>query len=219
MNKLAYQSLPVLSRAEPSDARWTSNSAKILRAIATLCGAVAICLIGLSACPPKTLKSKATVDVPIPATKVTPAAGAIQPNDVGMPLPDTNQTDRGTNAEDHSIIDQTPGPALNPTSASAPAPKPEASVSANESLTGAHPEAGRINLDRQLPEAVRKNLEKERREAERKRSRLEEMYLKHAISSEAYKRGEEKYRNEIERYRREMNARGGPKNEVRAGQN
>jgi hypothetical protein len=211
MNKLGYQPLPVLLRAETSDARWTSKSAKILGAVAALCGAVAILLIGFSAFPPRTLESKAPVDVPIlPVTKVSPTAAANQDNGMGMLLPDTHQAHRGTIAEDHSIIDQTPTPALNPTSTSAPVPKPEASVSDNEFLKGERPEAGRINLDRQLPEAVRKNLEKERREAERKRSRLEEMYRKHAISSEAYKKGEEKYRSEIERYRREMNALTGP---------
>jgi hypothetical protein len=38
------------------------------------------------------------------------------------------------------------------------------------------------------------------------------MYRKHAISSEAYKKGEEQYRTEIEKYRAGMNARSEPKN-------
>jgi hypothetical protein len=220
MNKFAYQPLPVLLRAEPCNARWTSNSAKVLGVVATLvtvfalCGAVAICLIGFSGMPPRTLEPKTPVDVPIlPATKMSPAVAANQDNGMGMPLPDASQVHRGTIVEDHSIVDQTPMPALNPTSTPVPVPKPEASVSDNEFLMGERPEAGRINLARQLPEAVRKNLEKERREAERKRSRLEEMYRNHAISSEAYKKGEEKYRSEIEKYRREMNAGTGRKNE------
>jgi hypothetical protein len=225
MNKLGYQPLPVLSRAEPSDARWTSYSANILRVVVilgtlfALCGVVAICLIAFDAFPPRTLESKASGDVPIlPATKVSPTAAANQDNSTGMLLPDTNQAHRGTIAKDHSIIDQTPMPALNPTSTPAPVSKPEALVSDQELLKEERPGAGRINLDRHLPEAVRKSLEKKRLEAERKRSRLEEMYRKHAISSEAYNKGEEKYRSEIEQYRREMNARTGPKNEV-AGQN
>jgi hypothetical protein len=218
MNKLGYQPLPVLFRAEPSDARWTSNSAKILGAVAALCGAVAIFLIGLSAFPPRALESKAPVDVTIlPVTKVSPTVAANQDNGMVMQTPDTNQVHRGTIAEDHSIVNQTPTSALNPTSTPAPAPKPEASVSDNEFLKGERPEAGRINLDRQLPGAMRKNLEEERREAERKRSRLEEVYRKHAISSESYKKGEEKYRSEIERYRREMNASTGSKNEAEQG--
>jgi hypothetical protein len=44
------------------------------------------------------------------------------------------------------------------------------------------------------------------------------MYEKHAISSEAYKRGEEKYQSEIEKYRKEMNVATGPNDEA-AGQN
>ena len=209
MSKLGYQPLPVLFRAEPRDARWTSNSAKILGAVATLvtvfalCGAGAICLSGFQ---PRTLEPKAPVGVPIlPATKVSPTVAVSQDNAMGILLTDANQVHRGTILEDQ-IIDQAPTPALNPTSTPTPVPEPEASVSDNEFLKEQRPQGGRINLDRQLPEAVRKNLEKERREAERKRSRSEQMYRKHAISSEAYKKGEEKYRSEIERYRREINA-------------
>jgi hypothetical protein len=213
MNKFVYQPLPVLLRAEPSDARWTSNSTKILRAVATLgtvfalCGAVAICLIGFGGFSPRTLETKAPVDVPIlPATKVSPTAAPDHDNGMATLPMDSKEAYRGTIAEDHSVIDQMPAAALKPTSTPASVPQPEATVSDNELLKG-RPEVGRINLGKQLPEAVRKNLEKDRREAERKRFRLEEMYRKNAISGEAYKTGEEKYRSEIERYRREMNAR------------
>jgi hypothetical protein len=51
-----------------------------------------------------------------------------------------------------------------------------------------------------------RNLEKERRAAERKRSRLEAMYQKGTISSEAYKSGEDEYRIAIQRYRNQVNA-------------
>jgi hypothetical protein len=51
-----------------------------------------------------------------------------------------------------------------------------------------------------------KNLEKQRLAAEKKRSRLETMYQKGAISSEAYKSGEDEYRLAIQRYRDEVNA-------------
>jgi hypothetical protein len=227
MNKLVYQPLTVLLRAEPSDAPRTSNAAKILWVVATLgtmvalCGAVAICLIAFNAFPPRTRELKAAVDVPIlPATQVSPTgtAAAEQQTSAGVPLADTNQANRATIAQDHLIIDQMSTPVLNPSSTPAPVPKAEPSASDNELLKGERPDAGRMNPDTPRPEAVRKNLEKERRRAERKRSRLEEMYRKHAITSEAYKKGEEKYRSEIERYRREMNARRGPENGV-AGQN
>jgi hypothetical protein len=67
---------------------------------------------------------------------------------------------------------------------------------------------GSKSVERQLPKSVRKHLEKERREAERKRSRLEDLYQKHLISSEAYKRGEQEYKSEIKKYRSEVDAAG-----------
>ena len=101
MNKTGYQPMPVLLRAEPNDARWTSKSAKILTVVATLgtlvtlCGAVAICMIGFNAFPRKTLESKAPVAVPI-LPEVTPSvAGATANHEDGarVPLADANQAD------------------------------------------------------------------------------------------------------------------------------
>jgi hypothetical protein len=273
MNKLGYQPLPVLLRAEPSDARWSSVSARILRVVATLgtiialCGAVVICLIAFNAFPPGKVESKVPVDVPVPpGTKVSPTAAADQDNGMGMPLTDAkqahrgtiaedhsiidqpptpavvspeakvsptaaagqdsgagiplteaNQAHRGTIAEDHSIIDQTPMPALNPVATPAPVAQPEASVSDSDLLKEERPAAVPVNVNRQLPEATRKKLEKERRRAEHRRAQLEEMHRKHAISSEAYNKGEERYKSAIEAYRREMNVRTEPKNEVEPG--
>ena len=220
MNKIGYQPMPVLLRAEPSDARWTSYSVRFLRVVATLgtvfalCGVIAIFLIGFSALPPRTLETKGPVEVPVlSATSVSPAAAPSLDQGVGV-LPDTNQVLRGTFAEDHSIVDQPPttAPARNPDSAPAQVSHPEASVSDGELLKRERPEDAPINRDRYLSEAVRKNLERARREAERKRSRLEDTYRKHAISSDAYKKGEEQYRTEIEKYRAGINARTEPKN-------
>jgi hypothetical protein len=209
--------MPVLLRAEPNDARWTSDSARFLRVVATLstvfvlCGVIAIFLIGFNALPPRPLETKGTVEVPVlSATSISPAAPSLDQG-VGVRLPDTNQVLRGTFAEDHSIVDQPPSaPARNPDSA--PAQVSQASVSDTELLKRERSEDAPINLDTHLSEAVRKNLERARRQAERKRSRLEEMYRKHAISSDAYKKGEEQYRTEIEKYRAGMNARTEPKN-------
>ena len=220
MNKIGYQPLPVLLRAEPNDARLTSDSTRFLRVVATLstvfalCGVIAIFLIGFSALPPRSLDTKGPVEVPVlSATSVSPAAAPSVDQGVGVRLPDTNQVLRGAFAEDHSIVDQPPtAPARNPDSAPAQVSHPEASVSDTELLKRERPEDAPINPDRQLSEAVRKNLERARREAERKRSRLEDMHRKHAISSEAYKKGEEQYRTEIEKYRTGMNARTEPKN-------
>jgi hypothetical protein len=219
MNKTGYQPMPVLLRAEPNDARWTSKSAKILTVVATLgtlltlCGAVAICLIGFNGFPRKTLESKAPVAVPVlPEATTAPVAVATNHEDgASMPLPDSNQSD-------HSILDQpaVATPSLNPTPA--PALQTESSASESALLKGERPQIGQTNPVRHLTEAMRKKLEKVRLAAERKRSQLEESYREHAISSEAYKKGEEKYQKTIERYRREMSAGAGPKNDL-AGQN
>jgi hypothetical protein len=220
MNKSGYQPLPVLLRAEPSDARWSSNSAKILRVVAilgtifALCGAIVICLIAFNAFPTgkQTVESKAAVQVPsLPETTVSPA-DANQVNGASTLSPETSQAHPGTNADDHAIIDQMTTPAPNPASVPAPMATPEATVSDKDLLNGDRPDAARVNPERHLTEAVRKKLEKRRVRAELKRSRLEEEYQQHAISSEAYKKGEEKYRSEIERYHREMNAPAEPKN-------
>jgi len=220
MNKIGYQPIPVLLRAEPSDARWTSYSARFLRVVATLgtvfalCGVIAIFLIGFSALPPRTLETKGPVEVPVlSATSVSPAAAPSLDQGVGVRLPDTNQVLRGTFAEDHLIVDPpTTAPARNPDSTPSQVSHPEASVSDGELLKRERPEDAPINRDRYLSDAARKNLERARREAERKRSRLEDAYRKHAISGDAYKKGEEQYRTEIEKYRAGINARTEPKN-------
>ena len=212
--------MPVLLRAEPGDARWASYSARFLRVVATLgtvfalCGVIAIFLIGFSALPPRTLETKGPVEVPVlSGTSVSPAAAPSLDKGVGVRLPDTNQVLRGTFAEDHFIVDQpTTAPARNPDSAPSQVSHPEASVSDGVLLKRERPEDAPINRDRYLSEAVRKNLERARREAERKRSRLEDAYRKHAISGDAYKKGEEQYRTEIEKYRAGINARTEPKN-------
>jgi hypothetical protein len=217
MNKSAFQPLPVLFRAEPNDARGTSFSAMILRVIATLGtlfalgGTVVLCLIAFNAFPPKTLESRIPVAVPNPsAAQVSPTDVADQENGVGMPATKTSQSDRAVTADDHSIINQTPAPALNPT---AP-PAQVGSASDSELLNEPRPETGRTTLDRQFSESTRKTLEKKRRAAERRRSQLEKRYQEHAISSEAYKAGQENYRIQIDRYRREMSTYRGPDNEV-----
>jgi hypothetical protein len=50
-------------------------------------------------------------------------------------------------------------------------------------------------------ESVRKTAEQARRDAERKRAHLEEMYKKHLISDEAYKKGQDEYQDEMGKYR------------------
>jgi uncharacterized protein Veg len=219
MSKVAYQPFTVLMRAEPTDSGWISTSAKVLRAASTfatmisLFGAVAICSIGFSAFKPGTFGPKESTGVAVfPTIKVPATPSPDQDHGIDTSLRDTNQGHQGTTASAHSIIDQTSATALHPTPPTTSVAPPEASVNVSALVEPVPPEAVRTSLERELPKVVRKKLEKGRREAERKRSRLEEMYQNHAISSEAYKRGEEKYKSAIERYRRAVNAGTGPKN-------
>jgi hypothetical protein len=229
MNKTGYQPMPVLLRADSSETR-SSGSAIILRVVATfgtliaLCGAVAVCLIGFNAFPRKSLELKAAADAPLlPETTMSPAAAANHDDHTSVLSADSNQDHGNTIAEDRSILDQTAAPALSPASpppAAAPPAAAKTEVPASEGVlpTVERPEAGRINPVSHLSEAKRKKLEKLRLTAERKRSRLEDMYRTGAISSAAYKKGEEKYQRAIERYRNEMSAHIGPKTDA-VGQN
>jgi hypothetical protein len=225
MNKIGYQPLPVLLRAESSDARGNSNSAIILRVVATLGtvvalgGVIVICLIAFKAFPLAKQDSKTPVGDSVlpPATNISTGAEANQDTGVGTVQPVPSQTTRATIAETPPVIDQTSTATVNPPSTSAPLSKPEGSMSDSELLQGTRPETKAQLPERHLPEAVRKNLEKKRRAAERKRSQLEELYRTHAISAEAYKKGEEKYQSAIQKYRDRMNVRVAPTNGV-AGQ-
>ena len=195
MNKLGNRPVKILEKTPLNQFRWTSSSTKVFLATAgtlfALSATMVICLIAFSTHRPKRSGSNGSVGVPVPpATKViTPAEKG---NGSVVPLPETNQADPGTIATQHSAIDQTPTPPVNPIPTPAPVPQPEskAFTSDSELLRGERPEFGPKKVERQLPKSVRKNLENERREAERKRSRLEDMYQRHLITSEAYKKGE-----------------------------
>ena len=201
------------NRPKLKEFRWTSNAAKVFLATASalsaLCAIVVICLIAFGANRPKKVGANGSVAAPLlSAQKVSPATPAEKGNGNAASLPDTNQPIQGTIAAQHPVSAQTPTPSLSPIATPAPVPQPEskAFVSDSELLRGGQPDFVPENRERKRPGSVRKNLEKERREAERKRSRLEDMYQKHLISSEAYKEGEKEYRSQIEKYRSEVNA-------------
>jgi hypothetical protein len=213
MNKSGYQPMPVLLRAEPSDLRSTSGSAKILRVIAAfgtvlaLCGVIAICLVAFNAFPPATQKSKAAADLPlVPAVKPSPAAEVSQDNSADPTLANLNQASPATVSEDHP---QAPSVAIvNPPSTPSVAP----AQSDSDLLKTDRPVPAPVSVDRHLSESVRRKLEKARRQAEERRVSLEDDYEHHAISSATYKKGEEKYRRAIEKYRKAMNAGAEPNN-------
>jgi len=218
MNKLDLRPSTILMKAQPKDSRRIRNSTKVLTlgTLFALCGIVGICLIAFSAIKARISAPKGSAGVAsLPAVKASPAIPVDKDNGMVIPQPSTNQAHNEAVAANRSTIDQKSTPTLSPTPASMPVVQNErkASVNDREFLESKEPNAEPKNPDRQLSGAMRKNLERDRREAERKRSRLEEMYQNHAISGEAYKKGEEKYKSEIEKYRREMNVGRGPKNE------
>ena len=229
MNKLGNLSLNILQKVPRNKPRWTSNPVKVFVGVAgtlfVLSAIGVICLL-LSTHRPKRAGSNARIDAPIfPAMKMTTPA---EKGDGSVTaFPGTNQADTETIAAEHSAANQTATPALSPIPSPAPVPQVESKslTSDSEFLRGEPPEfglpgeksldrTGSKSVERQLPKSVRKHLEKERREAERKRSRLEDLYQKHLISSEAYKKGEQEYKSEIRKYRSEVNAAGSLPNSV-----
>jgi hypothetical protein len=169
----------------------------------TLFGAGAIWLTAANSFAPKPFAPK--TDVPELAAKPLPSVTPDNEDDrllMTLPAarPEMKLADRGMIPEDNSAVDHPPTPAPSPAPMFSPTPK-----SAPNPIPSATPSPA----PKEPSVAGRKALEKERREAERKRSRLEDMYQKHLISSEAYKKGEEEYKNAIQRYRSGMNA-GGP---------
>ncbi len=225
MNKSGYQPMPVLLRAEPGEGRPTSDSAKILRVVATvggvfaLCGAVAICLVGFNAFPSKSGESKAPVGLPIQSeTKALAPVDALalaqggraieskQDDGAALQPTDAAQVQRATPAEDHPVNEPAPTPALNPSSPPAPMVNPEAAMSDKELLEGGRPEAQQIDQGRHLSEVARRKLERRRRATEERRAALEDDFQHHAISGATYRKGVAKYQAEIAKYRKEMNA-------------
>ena len=224
MNKLGNLPLNKLEKVPLNRRRRSSNPVKVFVGVAgtllVLSAIGVICLFLLSTHRPKTAGSNARVDAPIfPAKNMTTPAEKSDSSET--PLPGTYQTDPETIAAEHSAVNQTSTPALSPIPSPTPVPQVESKslTSDSELLRGEPPQSGlpgekslertgSKSVERQLPKSVRKHLEKERREAERKRSRLEDLYQKHLISSEAYKKGEEEYKSEIKKYRSEVNAAG-----------
>jgi hypothetical protein len=215
MNKLGDLPVKILEKVPLNKPRWTSTPVKVFVGVAgtllALSAVGVICLFSLSKQRPKTVGSNPLIDV-FPTTKMTTPAEMTTAAEKGdgsvTTFPGTNEADNGTIAPEHSAIDQTPTPALSPIPSPAPITQSEPKAFASDSEFLKAERLQPKKPERKLPKSIRKNLEKQRREAERKRSRLEDMYQKHLISSEAYKKGEKEYKGEIEKYRSEVNAGG-----------
>jgi hypothetical protein len=212
---------------------WISNSAKVLLkkvgpgTLLALLGAVTIYMIASDGFTRKTVAtSKASVDVPAAGLRKDSQGAPADDRNMATPglvVQDAHDADHRAIAEKNSAIEQTPAPVLTPPPT--PAVGRNAFAIDSEFLKGQQPdvepknlegqstEAERKKSEKQPTEAERKSLERKRKEAERKRARLEAMYQKHLISSDAYKKGEEKYKSEIEKYRSAVNAGRVPENE------
>jgi hypothetical protein len=204
----------VKGRQREAHRGWKAARALIKNAapglLFALFGAGAIWLTAANRFAPKVYAPGAyapKADLPELAAKPLPT-GTADGNDDRLVMtlratrPEMNLVDRGTIPEDYSTVDHPPTPALSPPSpAPVSSPTPKAAPSSTPNATPA-------SAPKEPSGSARKTLEKERREAERKRSRLEDMYQKHLISSEAYKKGEEEYKNAILKYRSEVNVGG-----------
>jgi hypothetical protein len=218
MNKLGYQPMPVLMRAEPGYARQTSNSAKTLHLVAilggifALCGVVTLCLVAFNASPPRGVETKAASSLTV--TQVYPAVPAGHENGLGAPPADATQGRHDTIADDRAILGQPPVPVQSTSLAPTPTPQDSTFLNDNE-FKGNHPESARSISEKPImSEVARKQFERERLRAERHRAELEQSYQDHAISRETYKKGQEKYRGAIEKYRSELKVGSGSNNEA-----
>ena len=216
-----YRLLMRRVKAHPRETRGKWNSAKVLikhaapGTLFALVGAVAIWLTASSAFMPKTLRSKTSASVPAMPAKDVPRSAAPEKGDsiamtLKATLPGKNESlpGNGTLAEEVLPTNPPPAatPAASPTLLEGTQPGRIALAKDSDLLDREPSESGRRSADGERQRTGRKTLEKARREAERKRSRLEEMYQNHLISSEAYRKGKEEYKAEIEKYRSEVNA-------------
>jgi hypothetical protein len=204
--------------------RWISNSTKALvkkagpSAVMALLGVAAFYLIASNGFTRRTVApSVASTDVPggrvEKESQGAPAGGndkkIVTSGSVGQ---EANEAHPRATSENNSAVEQTPAPGLTPSAV--PVAEPKTFATDSEFLEKQPPETERKSLERPPSEPTRKTLERRRAEAERQRARLEKLYQKHLISSEAYKKGEEKYKTEIEKYRSAVNGGKVPKTQV-----
>jgi hypothetical protein len=198
-------------KAYPADRKWSWVAAKImLKATApgtmfALLGAIQIWLIAAKG--PHSDGSRAFSDSYAVASKSGeehPPASASEVDRLGTPegsrrlFPET-PVDAAT-ASGEEATD-----ALSVSIGSKIAPRTKADVFAAVAAKPPKTRQQEANLDA-MRRIGRRSLEKQRLAAEKKRSRLEAMYQKGTISSQAYRNGENEYRIAIQRYRNEVNA-------------
>jgi hypothetical protein len=204
MNKRRYQILRTrikpLARESRQSLDWATFLFKSIpfRVSLGILGAILVSLFAFYALTTKKSAPKNLVNTPVPA-----ATGSGSPV-ILLPESDAAMLAQTENAHPESSVTAEPAMAKNPApNLSTPSKAP---VGSGE--TQSPPNTAKEGTEAKRSTVERKNVEKQRLHAERKRSRLEAMYQKHLISSEAYKSGQEEYKNEIEKYRLELNGSG-----------
>jgi hypothetical protein len=196
MNKHGYQPMTVLMQSESSGFGWaltpgrSSPTAIALKILIALSAVIPLGVIGLASFTAAGSKQP----IPTIGKPNTPAPVSKTDELVAVPDSETNRTDSTPVAENsQAAVQETKEPAA-PSPSYATSEKPEVIANNSESTQSA-------------PRAVQRiKLEKFRRRVERQRARLEELSQKHAISAEAYRQGEQKYKEDIARYRSELNS-------------
>ena len=122
---------------------------------------------------------------------------------VAVATPSPSPIEKETNPASANLGTVHPGTVVSEDSARSPLPTPAPTVTPLPKSTAIVDDDRTHEVKRSGVE--RKSVEKERRAAERKRSRLEAMYQKHEISSEAYKKGQDEYQSEMAKYRNALN--------------
>jgi hypothetical protein len=188
MTKRRDQPSKMRLKARPSGSSPHCSSGKILIPVLVSCALlalfVAVAIPVLHLITPCNTRPKHLADLqfvseptPTPAPANTPASM----------LTNANPTYCGTVA---TVLAGNSTQAVDLAPVTSPTPTPQPTVIVDD--TGSH--------SARLAEGDR-----ERRKVERKRARLEAMYQNHLISSAAYKKGQDKYQNEIAKYRGELN--------------
>ena len=204
MNKLYRLPLRTRTKNLSSGVRRRRNSSKILATIIlSLCALGVLVVIGFAAfftfkhLTGKHKAAAAATAAASPAATTSPAIPALTPKEILLPLTDPNKTlTAGASPTPSASSTSTPQPSPSVLISTA-VPTPGASVAPHEQK--ANPQSG--ETEKPLTKLARKNLEKKRLEAEHKRARLEQMYRNHEISTDAYNKGKEEYKNEIQKYR------------------
>lgn len=214
MRKLGIPAATVLQGLE-SRGSADSKIGKSLRIAAVLGGTIAvlamlaICLLALSSLLSKAFASR---DPGVPIGVSTPEQfPSLSDRAIDTVKPEATQPSTSS-----SPIDTVPTDSMSTSKTSAPSreatPPALTAVPSQPPVSDLPPNTDQLSAEHQSPsvkgkalsEHVRRNLEKQRRQSEYKRARLESLYEKHAISKDAYKKGEEEYQNDIQKYRQEL---------------